>query len=406
MNFRSLPSSPVHLTFSLKRKSYFYSFFAAAFLSILLSGHTYATQNPAITNDNEKREEIGRQFATALMNQDSQTLKEMIDFDSLFLPAAKAVTSTKEERLAFLNGVKRTGIPNLLNSLIQSIERADGDLAFKRLILESDDMLPLLRLDSVDGGIDFILLTLNKKSLKVTDIHMANSGRFMSEQFKEMVALMMPPSKSLFSAIFKSFTVDEEVVNAIKEVGRLNRLGMIKQSYKKLASLPENARNSRPILNLAIQLSQHIGNDVYLSELERLATHHGDEPSLQLMLIDYYFLTEDFEAAKIALDSLSTRFGPDAAINNLKANLNLATNTPLKAVEYANQAIELEMDNEAAHWTLVTSLVLAEDYVKVPKSLDRISEQFGYTFSRANFEGEELYAGFIKSQAFKDWMKD
>ena len=71
---------------------------------------------------------------------------------------------------------------------------------------------------------------------------------------------------------------------------------------------------------------------------------------------------------------------------------------------FADTAVELEPGNEDARWTLETLLVSSEKYAETVQTLHTLASEFGYVFAAENLEAEPLYAGFVKSQEFAEWI--
>lgn len=360
----------------------------------------------ALSSSTEKQEQIAKQFAQAIAEQDRDKLIELIDFDALFLPAAKSVATKRSYIRGFLKGLKSTGAPNVVKSIIQSVHVSNGELKYKRIIEQDGELRPFLRMDIPEGGHDFILLTLNPRSYKITDLYFASAGRLMSEQFKETVGLMIAPSKGVFSEIFSSIDIDEKIVDILKQIVQLNNRGLSQQSYQLINSLPDEVRYSRPIMHTAMQIAQQVSESAYKTELDNLAKHHGDEESLQFMLIDHHFYREDYPAAKKGITSLLKQFGEDAAVYNLLASLYFVSDEPTQAIESANKAIALEPDFEEAHWVLVSVLTTDKQYSKLIEALDILQERFAYSFQRANFESDAFYSDFVSSKEFEQWIGD
>jgi predicted Zn-dependent protease len=148
-----------------------------------------------------------------------------------------------------------------------------------------------------------------------------------------------------------------------------------------------------------------LGEDLYREELARLARYHRDDPTAAFTLIDYYFYKGDTEAAMNAILGMERAFGNDAAISILKANISVEAGDLFGAKRFARKGVQLEPANELGHLTLLTILMLSEEYEDGIEVLEGLEENFGYEFDALSFADNELYEGFVESREYAAWIR-
>jgi predicted Zn-dependent protease len=184
----------------------------------------------------------------------------------------------------------------------------------------------------------------------------------------------------------------------------LQRAGRTAEAYDKVRGLPEPIRNHRVMMNISVQLASLLSEQLYREELGRLARYHRDDPTAAFTLIDYYFYKGDTDAAMNAILGMERAFGNDGAISILKANISVEAGDLFGARRFAREGVELEPDNELGQLTLLSILMLSEQYTDGIKVLEGLEQDFGYVFDASSFAGEELYEGFVRSAEYDAWI--
>ena len=366
---------------------------------------SFAQEKAALSD--EQLADLGKRWVTAVNERDESALNNILGLEFLAARSAESFTDSETERAEFVRGFMGARGRFVQNMLAQ-IETAQGHALYLKVHSFNGMRGPLVRYDFETQGTNYLLLIAENvpgSRPRVVDMFIATNGQRLSETVGAVSQLLIAPSESLLGKVFGATGVDKNLTATFKQIGELQRQGRTAEVYAKLAALPEPIRNHRVILNLTVQASSLVGEDVYREELGRLARHYGDDPTAAFTLIDYYFYKGDFDEAMKASLGLERAFGLDAAIAMLKANIALAAGDLEAAREFAEQGVAVEPENQASRWTLVAMLMPAEEYADGIRVLEGLERDFGIAFDESSFVDNEVFAGFVESREYAAWVK-
>lgn len=353
-------------------------------------------------------QELGQRWAAAINESDVPSLSALLDLQALGgRTAATMPTTTEAQRNDFVLGFTRGG-SRLLPTWIQQVQSAEGSALFLKVHSFDGMRGPLVRYDLGDQGYNYLLLIAERREAaepRVVDIFLATTGQRFSDTLGAISMMLVAPNDSLLGRVFGLTDIDEGLVKSFTSIGELQRAGRTADAFAKLQTLPEPIRNHRVMLNLSVQFASLLSEDLYREELARLARYHRDDPTAAFMLIDYYFYKGDTQAAMDALLGMERAFGTDGAIAILKANISVEADDLFNARRFARQSVDLEPSNELGFLTLLTILMLSEEYADGIEVLEGLEQDFGYAFEEAAFTDNDLYAGFVRSPEYAAWIK-
>jgi hypothetical protein len=376
-------------------------------LVLAASVHSFADDMAQGSSDDQLAS-LGTRFAAALNDGDAEAVNGLFDLQALGARVAATLTDNPTERAEYVRGFA-IGAKKVGSQFVDMLQAQQGRAKYLRVRTFNAMRGPLVRYDLGESGYNYALLISEPGpggEPRIVDMFVATNGQRISETLGAVSQLMVMPSPSLLEKLFGRVVVDEALAGTLKAAGELQRRGDFAGAYDRLSTLPEAVRNHRAILNLSVQIAGAVSEEDYRAELGRLAANHGDDPTAAFLLIDYYFYEGDAAAAMAVMDGVERAWGADAAIMLLKANIAATGGDPDAALGYARRGVELEPDNEAAYWTLVTAFMGKRDYAEGIRVLETLEEQFGYVFEPANFEGNEIYAGFVESREFANWSRN
>ena len=374
-------------------------------LVLVVSAPSFA-QSGNLRLGDEQLAEIGMRWATAINDRDAPALDGLVAFEQLAARSAASATDNESERASFVRGFMGATRARFAENQIAAIENGRGHARYLRVQSFAGMRGALVRYDFESQGTNYLLLlgeNVAGAGPRIVDIFVASNGERLSETAGAVALLLVAPSESLLGRVFGLKEIDEGLAATFREIGNLQRQGKVADVYAKLAQLPEPIRNHRVIINMSVQISGLLGEDVYREELARLARYHKNDPTAAFALIDYYFYKGDTQSAMDAILGMESAFGLDAAIAMLKANVVLAAGDFAQARQFAEQAVELEPENEASRWTLLAVLMPAEQYAAGIEVLEGLERDFGYELDAATFADNDVFDGFVKSREYAAW---
>ena len=292
--------------------------------------------------------------------------------------------------------------------MVIELERQGSIAVFLRVHEFAGMRGPLVRY-SVGDGYNYALLlpvrpAATGSGALVGDMYFATGGELLSETMGIAAKLMVSPSETFLGKLFGVNEIDRDLSSRLQEVGQLRQQNKLREAFEVLDQMQGSARNHRVIIINALQIASQLDENLYREELRRLAKYHKDDPRAAFTLLDHYFFENDLDSAMSIIDLMERTYGSDAVIFLFRANVELASNRIDNALRFAERSVQLEPDHENAQWTLLTVLVQAQRFGESVKVLQVLESEFGYVFAREDFEAEPLYAEFVGSDEFAQWI--
>lgn len=377
---------------------------AVTCLGLFFSTASYAKQTDDPTT---KLDNLTQRLVTALSQSDYSSAHALFNMNAL---ADKTADKTGME-----GKQKKELVRGLLSSLnqtawMQQSLAAEPNMVYRQLstIQVHNGERGVLRMDYDSGAHNFIELIAEKNTagtLQITDVFIASSGQLISDTMADSINLMMGSNKSFFAKVLDNYQGKEDALKIVSTFLDLRRNGQYAEAYAAWKAMPEDLRNSEVMVNSALQISQNLNEQAYDDTLRLFASLYANKPKYQFMLIDYYVLQEQYEHGLTAIDSLERRYGEDAALSNLRANLYYGLKQYPQANAAAEHALTLEPDFTDGYFTLIGISIAREDYKETVALYKRFENDFGISFSAADFDlTDPELNGFYNSTAFKDWM--
>ncbi len=379
------------------------------FVATLFFGFAVASSGVSAAEfSNAELVELGQSFAQAINELDADALDALISTRHLAQKCAEIAGDSAAEKQELLRAFKET-IPNINERLLVELERQGSTAVFLR-VHEFDGMRgPLVRY-SVGDGYNYALLlpvrpARSGSGARIGDLYYATSGELLSETIGISTKLASSPSETFLGKLFGVNGVNRDLVSRFQKIGRLRQQNKLREAYEVLDQVPGSTRNHRLIVMNTLQISSQLDEDLYRKELQRLAKYHKDDPRAAFTLLDHYFYENDLDSAMSIIDLMEQSYGSDAVLFMFRANVELARNRIDDALGFAQTAMQLEPDNEDAHWTVLTMLVQSEMFGESVNVLQLLESEFGYVFAREDFQAEPMYNEFVKSKEFAQWIE-
>jgi tetratricopeptide (TPR) repeat protein len=376
---------------------------AAALLLFLFTHQTFAGKPSA-----DEYEAFGRRLVSLIESGDEEALRQSVDVETM---VDRVLEGLSEDRK--LDKELRDGLHAAMSSLPGKLIGNMKDravLTFVRSRKVEGQQRALVRIDLGDEGLNYMEFVLHKGetgSIKMVDLYDFANGQLFTLSMKQIIAMALPEERNLLERLLGVNRLSEKEQQFFLEQGKLLQEKKFEEWLEKYELLPVKIKSSRVFLVTRAMLSGTTGdNEKYLNALGDLHRHFGDDPTLSLVLLDYYLLTKDFKAAHAALENLERYTGGDAAITALSANVYLMEKDYPEAISHARKVIKQEPTYEDAYWTLLDANVFSGNYSDAVKVLGQLEKNFGYSIDPETLAGIEGYEEFAGSEAFSGWKKE
>lgn len=267
----------------------------------------------------------------------------------------------------------------------------------------------VIRVDNEDGGHNFLELICkrnNKNVLKIVDIYVATTGQTIKDSIIDATSLMLPQTSGLIGKLLAAYQGEEPIHDRMLEIVSLRKQGKLKEAYMLTTKLPKTVRDSEVIMSLSVVLASAVDDNTYQAELHKLAELHGDNAKFSFMLIDHYFMEEDYKRALNATNTLLKRYGNDAALLTIQGGLLHLVGKPKKGNAAFETAISEEPNSLIAYWSLMEYQASSKQFDAAVNTIGRMEAQFDYTFTLEDFDtASPSIALLVASNPFKKKFK-
>jgi len=380
-----------------------------------LNSHSIATakrvEAPPISRDNQVDKEFIASvniLIKAINERDLESFGNRLNIAELAIRVAEFQVANPSERKRFVAEYERRKT-NFIESIFRNLEKSDTQAKFLKTVSDTSGPRALVRLNMGDTGYDYWELELKLADdgvYKLVDWYQYTTGQLISTSVGAITNLMSKPDQGLLAKLFGGRKFDENIYAIFQNISTAMKSANYKDAMSEFEKLPEDVKTSRIMCSVGINIANISGDEaLYRRMLARLDKYFANDPSAAFSLLDYHIYQQDYDKALKSIDAIEQRVGNDALIYLLKANIYLLKNNYKKAVELANQAITTEPDFEDAYHALSLSYVKQKRYKDAIEIFNIMADQFGYAFTRGNFEDNEEFKEFVKSREFNKWIK-
>ena len=380
------------------------SIICVCWLASLTNAQQTTPRPPAAANDLEKAcVEFGRKIEQTMNAGDSSFFNQSLDVDALLEETTKGVAAPPAVKQGFSKGVKETF--DLGTIIGKSISPKGG---YKFLRYHQVDKRPRLLFRLLAGDQcnyhDLILSRDADGKFKVVDVFVFLTAEKMSETLRRSyLAAVAEQNRGILEKLVQSESDYLKNLPKIQEMIRLGQGGKSQEALQLFKQLPASVRKDKTVLILRLSYASQTGDEEFKRAVQEIKVALPNDPCLDLILVDSYFLEKDFPKALECLDRLDKAVGPDAHVNFLRANINYAAGDKKKAKEWGLKAIQTEPALAEPYWSLVTISLEDSEFKETGRLLSLLEKDAHMKIG--DLKNVPAYAEFVKSPEYTAWMQ-
>lgn len=176
-------------------------------------------------------------------------------------------------------------------------------------------------------------------------------------------------------------------------------------AYKTLQSMPDEVKAARAYATLSVVLSRQLGMDTYRETLNALVKAHGEDKELQFILIDHYFMAEQYEKMLAAIAAAEQELGADEVMSTQRCAALIGMQSYQDALVACDRALAIDPTFDTALWTRVRLGLTSKDAQLVVASLERVEEATGNPIDYDKLSQREAYAWVREQEPFKKKLR-
>jgi hypothetical protein len=354
--------------------------------------------------DASAAEEMGTAFARAITAGDADTVQSFIDVDAFAWsiandppPLAIGLDEDVNRVLGTLGARFASQMPGGTQARFRGLVERDGEKrALIRLIMGEQ------------GSLNYIELRLGRRAdgrIVTFDWFDYSQGRSAARGMRDGLAT------SIESLLTQEYGLDADPIDA-ENLAALSQLifealnGNHALALEGFAKLPREIQLKRAVLLSRHRSAMKSGQEAaVLASLSDLSRHFGDDPELQLIINDYWFMRSDRVGALRSLGRLLERLEGDAPLYELQAMVHRGEHEPEAARKSALAAIANDPDYMVSYWTLIDLDVERKDYAAVKGWIDTLQSRFEIELDPAEIAELPVFAGFVTSPEYAEWKR-
>lgn len=295
----------------------------------------------------------------ALTAGNTAELNDLVDWEAIFKTTADGLAIPDATRQGVLAGMKRmivNGEHGLPGQLARNVA-GGGGFRFLRARRRDGRQVVLFRLVAPmgQGGVKYLEFAPRRypgSKVRATDIYFYVTGEFYTETMRRLILPVLADQSRSF--LDKLLAGEKDYVHDFPEVGRAGRLlseGKAAEALAIYKSLHPETRKQKAVLLGRIGAAQAADDDrEYATGLDEYRKLFPDDPSLELLEVNAFFMLKDFPGAMKAIDRLDRSVEGDPYLDLLRAGLCETKGDREGSRRFARRAVNREPSLLQAHW--------------------------------------------------------
>jgi tetratricopeptide (TPR) repeat protein len=350
--------------------------------------------------------EFGQKFAQALNDRDQPALTKLIDNKAFGTRVFRDLGMSDYQLEGFLKGFGPATV-KIADQMVRLLAKQNGSAKMMGLLARGKERRPFIRIEFEAGGFDYLEFVVSPNAngdYQAVDWYQLTSGQLMSTAVGSAARVLIDPNPNILKSLLGIKSVDKDLVDQVKVIGDLTRLGKHREAIAAIDKLPKEIANSKLFVFRRVQLAGMVNDDaLYQKSLATLSELYGDDPTAAALLLDHYIFEKQYGKVIVGITAIQSRFGSDGATQALKSVMYRLNKEIDQSLATAKGAIVLEPDRAASYFVLMDAQLAAAHYDDAVTSMNTLESQFGYSFLPKNVEKLPDMAAFIKSNAYKKW---
>jgi hypothetical protein len=348
----------------------------------------------------ETAQVFAQRIATAVQSGQGAALDDAIDVDAILERAYRGLDASDASKREFAAGVKKSfGFGGLISKEIEQ----SGSYELLRVRKVKGKQRALFRLIS-PSGVNYhdmeLEPTRNGKSQRVVDIFIFLSGEWLSETMRRAFLPVVAHEKRGAGGAERAFIDNLPKITELSTAVRKGEHARVLAIYK---TLPPEVQKDRNVMLMYYQAASKTGDAEYARALSAIQKAFPNDPALDLLLFDDYFLKKNYDGALAAVARVRRALGGDAYLDFLEGNIYYSKGDQAGAKVRLNRAIAAEPDLADPYWTLITISLEQRQWNETARLLDLVEQNARVELQDVGNVAE--YAEFAKTKAYQTWKQ-
>ncbi|MGE3802538.1 MAG: tetratricopeptide repeat protein, partial [Candidatus Kapaibacterium sp.] len=298
---------------------------------------------PEISFSDAMLDSLGHEIEAQINVGDGTLLDQLFSFEQLFeriaWPEVLSAREKEEALRGYTEATERSGSSFAQNIVSQWYN--EGEIRFLGVRHEPDGVKLLYRFSSPVNGLNYISFLVGEVqgAPVFVDLHTSMLGENYSNVLKRTFA---QDQSSPIHRLLGTEGETKKLSDAIEQMQLRYKAGEFRDVVDYYASLSESLRHQKILHLIRIRAVSAIEDDeLYATAIEEAQSLFPNDPALDLLLIDFYAIRQQYDSVLIAIDQLDKRI-KDPYLDYQRGSIALAQKDYDKARAYAQALIRYD----------------------------------------------------------------
>ena len=351
-------------------------------------------------------QDFATRFAKNVNSGDVAAMRQALDIEAILTTAVQGLDTKPEIERAFKDGVRG---PIDVSPHLAEATKSGGQYALLRMRSSAFGRpQALFRLITKDGAVNYHEYALKKLptgAVKAIDFYVFTNGEWATETVHRGWLLAAGES-SVTSQVKRLAGVESDFIRSLPLIQEMNRLQAAQQYNQALAAwrkLPLSLQTQKNLLLQRVNLARLAGEAEYNEAVGAFSRTFPSDPALDLIQVDVFLSRKQFAQAIAAMERIKRTIGGDPYLDFLQGNVLFEMKDFAKSRAALLAATAAEPTLVGPWWSLVTLAVEEKNHEETARLLTVLEKERGVAMG--DLQGVDVYAEFVKTDAYRKWMK-
>ena len=367
-----------------------------------------APPNGSLLEPNDEQQKIEMEFLhsleMSLNSGDGKLFEKSLDVAALLGQSTKGLGLDPRELASLTASFEESG--GLGPILAGEIKANGGSYKLLRVHTANGQRRALFRLWFEGKGLnyhDWVLTQDAENKYRIADLFIFVAGEMQSTTYRH---LFLPLLAQNDPEKLKTLSPPELALanhsNDLKTMLDLCVQEKFTEALRLFKTFPKELQENRFVLLNALRLSQKVSQEELLSIEKTYIRLYPDDPALDLLGLDVYWVGKEFGRALDCIDHLQKRVGDDAVLLTIRATCLVEMSKYEEASQCVRRAVEIEKSLDFACREQVVIALHQKDWDLVFSALTAYELNVGQPLG--DISKMDLYKDFIATDQYKQWQ--
>ncbi len=353
-----------------------------------------------VTITRERAETFARSVETAMNEGNASLVDDAFDLDTFFDRITQDIVTTDADREDFLREVK-PGF-GFARKLTQELG-TEGSFRLVHFNWNEGRPAALYRIVPPDGSLNYVELILGDRDdtvVTIGDVFMYNTGELFTSSMRRLMGA--DRSNPLYNMISPDVKENATTVTTMTE---LVKSGEYRKALQRYETAPGRLKNDKIVQAMRLRAAMEVGDEEYKAALVDVRQRFPDDPSLNLILIDHYYLHKQHDSMLVLLNRLDSIVGGDPYLNVYRALVSADQGKYDLGRNQLEEVMAYDSTLVVPYYNMMTLALKNDEHAATVRMIEVLEKRFNQEFDPGLIESNEAYVNFARSDEYRAWRE-